>query len=146
MIIRRDYGHCTQDLSIMKKVIFLDLCSVEHYLYVTVDYNISSSRMYASIGQKAQLTMWFSAWTNDPHSMMVCVRNQHGWEGKIAGRHLGVMTWVWPGPLRVSEVKGRNTCNEGGFFSEDSLLFGSPVSFFILQHTMSSETLDILMD
>ena len=32
---------------------------------------------------------------------------------KLAGRHLGVMTWVWPGPLRVSEVKGRNTCNEG---------------------------------
>ena len=25
---------------------------------------------------------------------------------KITGRHLGVMTWVWPGPLRVSEVKG----------------------------------------
>ena len=23
---------------------------------------------------------------------------------KIAGRHLGVMTWVWPGPLRVSGV------------------------------------------
>ncbi|KAK3779691.1 hypothetical protein RRG08_013646 [Elysia crispata] len=23
---------------------------------------------------------------------------------KITGRHLGVMTWVWPGPLRVSEV------------------------------------------
>ena len=42
---------------------------------------------------------------------------------------MGVMTWVWPGPLRVSEVKGRNTCNEGGFFSEDSLLFGFPGEF-----------------
>ena len=33
---------------------------------------------------------------------------------KITGRHLGVMTWVWPGPLRVSEVQGRNTCYKGG--------------------------------
>ena len=25
---------------------------------------------------------------------------------KMAGRPLGVMTWVWPVPLRVSEVEG----------------------------------------
>ena len=51
---------------------------------------------------------------------------------KITGRHLGVMTWVWPGPLRVSEVQGRNTCYKGGFFSEDSLLSSSPMSFYLL--------------
>ena len=33
------------------------------------------------------------------------------------------MTWVWPGPLRVSEGKGRNTCHEAGFFSEDSAIW-----------------------
>ena len=52
------------------------------------------------------------------------------------------MTWVWPGPLRVSEVQGRNTCYKGGFFSEDSLLSSSPMSFYLLasrklrEHTM----------
>ena len=51
---------------------------------------------------------------------------------KKTGRHLGVMTWVWPGPLRVSEVQGRNTCYKGGFFSEDSLLSSSPMSFYLL--------------
>ena len=34
-------------------------------------------------------------------------------------------------PLRVAQVKDRNTCYEGGFFSEDSSPFGSPASFFI---------------
>ena len=34
--------------------------------------------------------------------------------------------------LNFWQVKGRNTCYEEGFFSGDSLLFGSPVSFFIL--------------
>ena len=51
---------------------------------------------------------------------------------KITGRHLGVMTWVWPGPLRVSEVQGRNTCYKGGVFSEDSLLSSFPMSFYLL--------------
>ena len=78
------------------------------------------------------LRLRFSAWTNNPHTMRMWVRIHHGAKEKIARRHLGVMTWAWPGPLRMSEVKGRNTCYEGGFFSEDSLLFGSPVSFFIL--------------
>ena len=41
------------------------------------------------------------------------------------------MTWMWPGPLRVSEVQGRNTCYKGGFFSEDSLLSSSPMSFYL---------------
>ena len=50
---------------------------------------------------------------------------------KIKGRHLGVMTWVWPGPLRVSKVQGRNTCYKGIFFSEDSLLSSSPMSFYL---------------
>ena len=31
----------------------------------------------------------------------------------IAGRHLGVVTWAWPSLLRISEVKGRNTCYRG---------------------------------
>ena len=41
------------------------------------------------------------------------------------------MTWVWPGPLRVSEVQSRNTCYKGGFFSEGSLLSSSPMSFYL---------------
>ena len=41
------------------------------------------------------------------------------------------MTQMWPGPLRVSEVKGRNTCYEGGFFSEDFLLSSSPMSILL---------------
>ena len=69
-------------------------------------------------------------WTNNPHTMRVWLESSTV-RRKIAGRHLGVMTWVWPGPLRVSEIKGRNTCYEGDFFCEDSLLFGSPVSFLI---------------
>ena len=32
--------------------------------------------------------------------------------------------------IAMSEVKGWNTCYDGDFFSEDSLLVGSPVSFF----------------
>ena len=55
---------------------------------------------------------------------------------KISGRHLGVMTWVWPGPLRVSEVQGRNTCYKKGFFSEDSLLSSSPMSFYLLSRNV----------
>ena len=38
---------------------------------------------------------------------------------------------MWPGSLRVSEVQGRNTCYKGGFFSEDSLLSRSPMSFYL---------------
>ena len=49
---------------------------------------------------------------------------------KIADRHLGVMTGVWPTPL-VSEVMGWNTCYEGGSSLKTLLLFGFPVSFFI---------------
>ena len=55
-------------------------------------------------------------------------------ERKISGRHLGVITWVLPGPLRVSGVKVRNTCYEekkGGGGGLKTRLFGSPVSFFI---------------
>ena len=51
---------------------------------------------------------------------------------KIAGSHnLRVMTWVWPGSLRVSEVQGRNTCYKECFFSEGSLLSSSPMSFYL---------------
>ena len=35
-----------------------------------------------------------------------------GGRGEITGSNLEVMTWVWPSPLRVSEVQGRNTCYE----------------------------------
>ena len=57
-------------------------------------------------------------------------------EEKKLGKHLGVMTWVWPGPLTVSEGKGRNTCHEAGFFSEDSAvwLLGE---FLHTEHDMS---------
>ena len=55
--------------------------------------------------------------------------NRARYEGIIARRHLGVVTWVWPGPLRVSEVMGRNTCYEegggGGGISLRTLLFDS---------------------
>ena len=36
--------------------------------------------------------------------MRLWVRILRAEKKKIAGRHLGVMTWVWPGPLRVSGV------------------------------------------
>ena len=53
---------------------------------------------------------------------------------------------MWPDPLRVS-VKGRNTGNEGrgggGVFSEDSLLFGSPVRFFIFKEGKGQEGLRV---
>ena len=50
---------------------------------------------------------------------------------KITVRHLRVMTWLWPGPLRVSEIQDRNTCYKEGFFSVDSLLSCSPMSFYL---------------
>ncbi|KAK3753533.1 hypothetical protein RRG08_016548 [Elysia crispata] len=75
-----------------------------------------------------QLAKWYSAGVSNP-SRDEGMGSNPGAVQKKTGRHLGVMTWVWPGPLRVSEVQGRNTCCKGGFFSEDSLL--SPMSFYL---------------
>ena len=80
-----------------------------------------------------QLAKWYSAGISNPSRDEVyrfeSWRYAKKKKKKKTGRHLGVMTWVWPGPIRVSEVQGRNTCYKGGFFSEDSLLFSSPMSF-----------------
>ena len=78
---------------------------------------------------------WYSArirvWVR---ILALCKKKKKKKKKKITGRHLGVMTWVWPGPLSMSEVQGRNTCYKRGFFSEDSLLSSSPMSFYLLQN------------
>ena len=82
------------------------------------------------------MTRWYSAGISNPSRDRVWVRILalcKKKKRKITGRHLGVMTWVWPGPLRVSEIQGRNTCYKGDFFSEDSLLSSSPMSFYLLR-------------
>ena len=73
------------------------------------------------------MAKWYSAGISNPSRDEGMGSNPGAVQKKITGRHLGVMTWVWPGPLRVSEVQGRNTC-----FSEDSLLSSSPMSFYLL--------------
>ena len=57
---------------------------------------------------------------------------------KIEGRHLGVMTWVWSGS-GFQKLKAKIFATRGGgvlgFFSEDSLLSCSPLSFYIFFHS-----------
>ena len=69
------------------------------------------------------MAKWYSAGISNPSRDEGMGSNPGAVQKKITGRHLGVMTWVWPGPLRVSEVQGRNTCY---------LLSSSPMSFYLL--------------
>ncbi|KAK3789189.1 hypothetical protein RRG08_001580 [Elysia crispata] len=56
---------------------------------------------------EGQLAKWYSAWISNPlKNEGVGSKPGSGRKKKITGRHLGVMTWVWPGPFRVSEVQG----------------------------------------
>ena len=80
-----------------------------------------------------QLAKWYSAGISNPSRDEGMGSRCAKKKKKITGRHLGVMTWVWPGPLRVSEVQGRNTCYKGGFSSENSLFSSSPMSFYLLE-------------
>ena len=55
------------------------------------------------------------------------------------------MAWMWPGPLRVSEIKGRNTYYKKGFFSEVSLLSRSSVRFYLLYVTSSTHGYKVIL-